>query len=352
MKQGLNETPWHIVLGNCDDVNEMVYTFTNILNGICSELIPNYIVNIDEKGKQGMTNKIKKLFKNCNKLHKKFKLSSLDTDKAIYVSARNEAKNQWRKAKYNHFLKINEKMMNSESSSKQWWKIARGQLGVGKNRGVDALLDNNVLVLDDTDKCNLFNRYFLNEATLLVNKEDADRVIIGGSHLPELNCLSDIEIREDDIEAILKKLDPDKASGIDGKSNKVLKMCHKELSVPLALIFKKAMDTQTFPNSWKQANVVPIFKKGDRNLTSNYRPVSLLSTVSKVFERIIYNKIYDFCLKNNILTYKKSGFIKRDSTINQLIHLTIGADSMGPAGLGPPNLRALGPIIRLNPPNI
>ena len=64
------------------------------------------------------------------------------------------------------------------------------------------------------------------------------------------------------------------------------------------------MDTQTFPNSWKQANVVPIFKKGDRNLTSNYRPVSLLSTVSKVFEQIIYNKIYDFCLKNNILAYK------------------------------------------------
>ena len=230
MKQGLNETPWHIVLGNCDDVHEMAYTFTNILNGICSEFIPinNYIVNIDEKDKQGMTNKIKKLFKNCNKLHKKYKLSSLDTDKARYVSARNEAKNQWRKAKYNHFLKINEKMMNSETSSKQWWKIARGQLGVGKNR-VDALLANNVLVLDDTDKCNSFNRYFINEATLLVNKEDADRIIIGGSHLPELNCLSDIEIREDEIEAIFKKLDPDKASGIDGISNKVLKMCHKEL---------------------------------------------------------------------------------------------------------------------------
>ena len=50
--------------------------------------------------------------------------------------------------------------------------------------------------------------------------------------------------------------------------------------------------------------------------------MSLLSTVSKVFERIIYNEIYDFCLKNNILTYKNSGIKKRDSTINQLIHLT------------------------------
>ena len=51
-------------------------------------------------------------------------------------------------------------MMNSETSSKQRWKIARGQLGVGKNRGVDALLDNNVLVLDDIDKCNLFQQIF------------------------------------------------------------------------------------------------------------------------------------------------------------------------------------------------
>ena len=138
-------------------------------------------------------------------------------------------------------------MMNSETSSKQWWKIARGQLGVGKNRGVDALLDNNVLIMDDTDECNLFNRYFIKEATLLINKDDADRVIIVGSHLPEPNCTGDIEIIEDEIEAILKSLDPDKASGIDEISNKVLKMCHEEFIGTSSFNFQKSSGYTNFP---------------------------------------------------------------------------------------------------------
>ena len=120
-------------MGNCDDVDEMVDMFSNILNSACSEYIPNFVVTVDKNDKLGMTNKIKKLFKKCNKLHRTYKSSLSDRDKVKYVAARNEAKNQWRKAKYNYFLKLNEKMMDKETSSKQWWKIARGQLGTGKN---------------------------------------------------------------------------------------------------------------------------------------------------------------------------------------------------------------------------
>ena len=80
--------------------------------------------------------------------------------------------------------------------------------------------------------------------------------------------------------------------------------------------------TETFPKKWKYANILPIFKSGDPQTISNYRPISLLSLVSKVFEKMLYNKIYNYCLKNNILTPKNSGFKKMDSTINQLVHLS------------------------------
>ena len=125
LKNCLNETPWHVFMGNCDDVDEMVDMFSNILNSACSDYIPNFVVTVDKNDKLGMTNKIKKLFKKCNRLHRTYKSSLSDGDKVKYIAARNEAKNQWRKAKKG-FLKLNEKMMDKETSSKQWWKIARG----------------------------------------------------------------------------------------------------------------------------------------------------------------------------------------------------------------------------------
>ena len=76
-----------------------------------------------------------------------------------------------------------------------------------------------------------------------------------------------------------------------------------------------------FPQVWKTANVVPIFKQGNRESIENYRPISLLSNISKIIERIVFNNQYNFCEENNLLSCKISGFKKRDNTINQLLHI-------------------------------
>ena len=82
---------------------------------------------------------------------------------------------------------------------------------------------------------------------------------------------------------VLKKLNVDKVVGPDGINNRVLKIGGDQLAEPLAYIFNKYMSSGTFPDKWKLANVTLIFKKGNHQLMSNYRPVSLLSLVSKVF---------------------------------------------------------------------
>ena len=76
-----------------------------------------------------------------------------------------------------------------------------------------------------------------------------------------------------------------------------------------------------FPNSWKEANVAPVFKKGDRQDLKNYRPVSLLSCTSKLLERVVYNRLYEYCMVNDLLSYRNSGFKKRDGSVNRLIYL-------------------------------
>jgi len=78
----------------------------------------------------------------------------------------------------------------------------------------------------------------------------------------------------------------------------------------------------TFPNYMKIARVTPVFKSGDNFLTSNYRPISILPCFSKILERVMYNRIYNYLTTNNILYNKQFGFQKQHSTEHAIIQLT------------------------------
>ena len=79
---------------------------------------------------------------------------------------------------------------------------------------------------------------------------------------------------------------------------------------------------QKFPSLWKLANVTPVFKKGDNKYCSNYRPISLLSNLSKVFEKLVHKHIYEYLTGNNLLIANNSGFKHGDCAINQLVKLS------------------------------
>ena len=75
---------------------------------------------------------------------------------------------------------------------------------------------------------------------------------------------------------------------------KLLKLTKNILSKPLTLIINQMITTGIFPDSFKKSKIIPIFKKGDQSLLINYRPISLLPTISKVFERIIFDQMYQY----------------------------------------------------------
>ena len=86
-------------------------------------------------------------------------------------------------------------------------------------------------------------------------------------------------------------------------------------------IFNMSLGTSTFPSAWKKANVVPIHKKGDKSDLNNYRPVSLISAVCKVFERIIFKYVYNHLRDNFVLSVHQSGFLPGCSTTTQLLEI-------------------------------
>ena len=77
-----------------------------------------------------------------------------------------------------------------------------------------------------------------------------------------------------------------------------------------------------FPSEWKKANVVPVHKKGNKQTLENYRPVSLLPICSKIFERLIYNSLFEFFIANELISSNQFGFKPGDSCINQLLSIT------------------------------
>ena len=128
-------------------------------------------------------------------------------------------------------------------------------------------------------------------------------------------------INHNDISLIIKKLDSNKAHGCDNISIKMIQICGESIALPLKLLFETALKEKKFPDIWKLANVVPVHKKEEKKLLKNYRPISLLPIFSKIFERVIYNSLFNHFVSNKLFTPSQSGFLPADSCIVQLLSI-------------------------------
>ena len=106
---------------------------------------------------------------------------------------------------------------------------------------------------------------------------------------------------------------------MDGITTRLLRETAYAIAPSLSILFNRSFTECSFPTQWKEALVVPVFKRGDRSQMTNYRPIALLSSVGKVCERVVFNKLYRFIFP--FLTDQQSGFRKKDGTSLQLIRL-------------------------------
>ena len=172
-------------------------------------------------------------------------------------------------------------------------------------------LDNTIAV-SDADKASLFNKYFHSVFT----RSSFQLPPISELETPSI-FISDINISEVDIYRVLRSLDVTKAMGCDGISPKLLKNCALALYQPLHHLFLLSLSQKYLPMEWHSHLIKPIFKTGDRCSVRNYRPISLLSVVSKVLEKLVYNNIVDFL--TNSISVSQFGFLRGRSSLQQLL---------------------------------
>ena len=167
---------------------------------------------------------------------------------------------------------------------------------------------------------NTFNVYFANIGEKLAS-EIEENVNNIADYTNYINVLPSIKTRfqfkcftDGDTRLAIDKLENKNSSGHYGISNKLLKLLKFELSKSLTLIINQRITTGVFPDSLKVSKIIPLFKKGDSSLLSNYRPISLLPTISKIFERILYNQLYEYFDNNHLLAEQQYRFRSNHST--------------------------------------
>ena len=177
------------------------------------------------------------------------------------------------------------------------------------------------MINDGQEIANLFNNYFSSIGNTLASKINSTtngyRRFLSP---PNLNSIFINPVSESEVFNTIMSLKRNQSTGSDDITSKTLQLSANYIVPPLTCVINKSFELGDFPSSFKKAKVIPIHKKGSTNKVENYRPISLLSNLSKVFEKLMYIRINNFMCKNDLFYPFQFGFRKGHSTTDAIIN--------------------------------
>jgi exonuclease III len=323
---------------NTNDVNIMFNSFLNTYLQCLSSSFTRKKINTSFQKTQVPKGWITKGIKvSCMTKQKLYEISRTSRDHILKLHYK----------KYCHILskvicnakKLHYKNMilKSKNKMKSTWKIIHNEKGRNQQYStVSSLILDKITITNTATIANTFNNYFtsiadsINIANNNVSTSNRTNPIdylhkFHGDNVKKLNWKP---ATTHEIEIIIRNMESKESCGYDEISSRILKLSLPFIISPLTHICNAALNTGIFPNRLKYAIIKPIFKKGNKQDVSNYRPISLLTTFSKVFEKIIYNRLYNHFEINGILSQEQFGF-RKQHTIEQaafsLINSTLTA---------------------------
>ena len=202
----------------------------------------------------------------------------------------------------------------SSNKVKTVWKIIKDSFGNHQyDDKINRIKSENGLLKNPIEIADAFNEYFINTTTNVnikhSNISKASK-LLNNIKLENIVHMESIPVTEAEVIIIIGSLKSKDTTGYDGISYKILKLSAHIKSNPLTYIMNCSLTTGIFPEICKLAIVRPVHKKGNKNEMNNYRPISLLTTISKIFERVMYNRLVHHFESNNYLTTVQYGFQK------------------------------------------
>ena len=321
--QHISSAPFHV--GEIfDDVEDMAWFTSKLLSDIADEHAPIKTKIIKKKSVPYMNGKLRHAMYKRNMSRNKFrKYGKKYWDE--YRRQRNLVSKIRQESLQNYFSK------NCDSHDKTFWKtIAPFMTDKHSKSGNIILRENDNVIIDKTEICNIFNEYFVNAASSIGFDDEIDT--LDAAIAKHASHPSIVKIKErhenpskftfhyvdvEDIHDKLKSINIKKATGFDNIPGKLLRIAHQELSVPVTSLLNNCLKNDIFPDVMKYADVSPLFKKADNLCRENYRPVSVLTALSKIYESAVNDQLVNYfvCIFDDML----SAFRKRYSCQNVLL---------------------------------
>ena len=315
----LQNAPWGLI-NECNDTNEMVSIWEKIFTDILDIHAPLRKQRVKNKASPWLTSEIKKLMHKRDYLKKKSISNKSKATFEAYKRVRNKINAEIKRAKVNY---LNKEIDNDNQNSWHTWRAINTLLGrKSKVTGVRELNVDENTITDPHTISETFNNHFSTVGFKISNS------------VPYTTTPPETFVKQSDtsfefstvapsvIENMLSRLSVRKASGLDKISADILRHAAPVISGPLSIIFNQSIQTSVFPDRWKNAKVFPVHKGNAKDDPNNYRPISVLPVVAKVFEKLIYDQVYYYLNENNILSQFQSGFRSGNSTVTALLQAT------------------------------
>ena len=285
-----------------ENMEEMWTDFKTSIQEIIEKRVPLKMTSA-RHSHPWMNGSIKRAIRRKQRDYRKFKRTNAKRDRDRYRWLQQQVQWETRRANRQYMQDIVSESYTDKPKRVLSYVKSKGQesIGVAPLKNKDGFLQS-----DNQSKAEILNQQF---SSVFTRDDDSSTPLKGNS--PYL-AMPDIRINKKGAQKLLKDLNPHKATGPDEVPSRVLKIGAEELSPALVKLYQHSIDVGEVPQEWRDANVVPIFKKGDRHQPSNYRPVSLTSVLCKVLEHIVHS---------NIMSHYDSqhGLRKRHSCETQLI---------------------------------
>lgn len=319
----LEQEEWKEVYGE-NEVNQKMENFIKILQKHIknnTKLIVSSRQNMSKN--PWITRALLKSIKEKNKLYALLRKSPLDSNlKNKYTQYKNKLNKLIIISKKQY---LNECINRSKGETKVLWKEVK-KIYNKKNiveKGIEKIKDDKGHIISEKSKiASEFNRFFSN-----LGRKYSDRIIeperpLHEGELSVRDSFFFVPTDEKEVENKIEDLKVRKTPGIDGLQSRSLKEIKSKISLPLAHIFNECFIHGIFPNCLKKGIINPVYKGGNKLEMSNYRPISIISNLAKILEKLIKTRIIIFLKKNNVISDRQYGFREGMSTEDAIKDLT------------------------------
>ena len=250
--------------------------------------------------------------------------AALSNDQALweeYKLARNHTNNEIKKAKQKYFTT---NLENAKTNPRKTWNLINelSSRHCNKSSNITEIKIGEEIINTPVSIAEALNNHFSSVGENLASEIPNSAAEPEDYLEPAEHSFSIRPPTVDMVYMLLSRINERKAPGLDNIPNKLIKIAAEIISPSLTEIFARSISTGIFPSEWKTARVSPIFKKGKKNDPNNYRPISIIPAVAKIFEKVIFEQLYNYFNINRLLTHCQSGFRSLHSTLTALLEAT------------------------------